>query len=34
MFHIGRTMIPQIRIMIPVQSPFPIGEERPIYVWR
>ena len=34
MFHIGRTMVPQIRIMIPVRSTIPISEERPIYVWR
>ena len=34
MLHVGRTLIPKVRIMIPVQSPIPIGEERPIYVWR
>ena len=34
MFHIGRTMIPQVEIVIPVHSPVPLDERRPVYVWR
>ncbi len=34
MLHVGWTMIPKIRITIPVQSPIPLDEARPIYVWR
>jgi predicted N-acetyltransferase YhbS len=34
MLHVGPTMIPKIRLMIPVQSPTPLDEARPIYVWR
>ena len=34
MLHVGRTMIPKIRLTIPVQSPIPVDEARPIYVWR
>ena len=34
MLHLGPTMIPKVRLMIPVRSPIPVGEERPIYVWR
>ena len=34
MFHIGRTMIPQVEIVIPVHSPIPLDESRPVYVWR
>ncbi len=28
MFHIGRTMIPQVEIVIPVHSPVPLDESR------
>jgi predicted N-acetyltransferase YhbS len=34
MFHIGRTMIPQVEILIPVHSPVPLDDNRPVYVWR
>ena len=34
MFHIGRTVIPQIEILIPINSPIPLDERRPVYVWR
>ncbi|HEV8402067.1 MAG TPA: GNAT family N-acetyltransferase [Candidatus Limnocylindrales bacterium] len=34
MFRIGRTMIPQIEIVIPVNSPVALDERRPVYVWR
>ncbi len=34
MFHIGRTVIPQVEIVIPVHSPVPLDESRPVYVWR
>jgi predicted N-acetyltransferase YhbS len=34
MFHIGRTMIPQVEVLIPVRSPVPLDESRPVYVWR
>ncbi len=34
MLRVGRTMVPQVRLMIPVQSPVPIDQDRPIYVWR
>jgi len=33
-FHVGRTMIPRVELMIPVQSPVPLDENRPVYVWR
>jgi hypothetical protein len=34
MFHIGRTTVPQIEIVIPVASPVGLDETRPVYVWR
>jgi GNAT superfamily N-acetyltransferase len=34
MLRIGPTMVPKVRLMIPVQSPVPVGGERPVYVWR
>ena len=34
MFHVGFSMIPRVDIMIPVQSPVPLDESRPVYLWR
>jgi predicted N-acetyltransferase YhbS len=33
-FHVGPTLIPRVNIMIPVQSPVPLDEDRPVYLWR
>jgi predicted N-acetyltransferase YhbS len=33
-FHVGPTLIPRVEIMVPVQSPEPLDENRPVYVWR
>ena len=33
-FHVGRTMIPRVQLMVPVQSPLPLSEDKPVYVWR
>jgi len=32
--HVGPTLVPRVNIMIPVQSPVPLDEDRPIYLWR
>jgi GNAT superfamily N-acetyltransferase len=34
MFRIGRTIVPQLELMVPVQTPVPLDENRPVYVWR
>jgi predicted N-acetyltransferase YhbS len=33
-FHVGPTMIPRVEIMVPVLSPEPLDEDRPVYLWR
>jgi len=32
--HVGPTLVPRVEIMIPVQSPVPLEEDRPVYLWR
>jgi GNAT superfamily N-acetyltransferase len=32
--HIGRTIIPRLQVMVPLQGPIPVDENRPIYLWR
>lgn len=34
MFRIGRTLAPQLELMVPVQTPVPLDESRPVYIWR
>ena len=34
MYRIGRTLVPQLELMVPVQTPVPLDEIRPVYVWR
>jgi predicted N-acetyltransferase YhbS len=33
-YHVGPTLIPRVEIMVPVQSPVPLDEDRPVYLWR
>jgi hypothetical protein len=33
-FRIGPTLVPRVNIMIPVQSPVRLDEDRPVYLWR
>lgn len=33
-FHVGRTLIPRVQLMIPVQSPVPLDPARLAYLWR
>jgi GNAT superfamily N-acetyltransferase len=33
-FHVGRSMMPRLQLMVPVQSPVPVDMDRPVYVWR
>lgn len=33
-FRVGRGPVPRVEIMIPVQSPVPLDEDRPLYLWR
>jgi predicted N-acetyltransferase YhbS len=33
-FRMGPTLIPRVEIMVPVQSPEPLDENRPVYLWR
>ena len=33
-FHVGRSMTPRLQLMVPVQSPVPLDEDRPVYMWR
>jgi predicted N-acetyltransferase YhbS len=32
--HVGPTIVPRVQIMIPVQSPEPVDESRPVCLWR
>jgi predicted N-acetyltransferase YhbS len=32
--HVGPTIVPRVQLMIPVQSPDPIDETRPVCLWR
>ena len=34
MYHVGFSLIPRVNIMVPVQSPVPLDESRPVYLWR
>jgi hypothetical protein len=34
MFHVGPTIIPRVQLMVPVLSPVPLDEGRPVYTWR
>ncbi len=33
-FRVGPTLQPKVRLMVPVRSPVPVDEARPIYLWR
>jgi hypothetical protein len=33
-FHVGRTFMPRMHLMVPVRSPVPIDEDRLVYMWR
>jgi hypothetical protein len=33
-FRAGRRLQPRVRLMIPVRSPVPLSETKPIYLWR
>jgi hypothetical protein len=33
-FHVGPTLVPRVQLMIPVQSPVPLDEDRLVYMWR
>ena len=33
-FHVGRTLVPLVQLMVPVQSPVPLDEDRLVYLWR
>jgi hypothetical protein len=33
-FRIGPTLVPKLELMVPILSPEPVDEDRPVYVWR
>jgi GNAT superfamily N-acetyltransferase len=33
-FRVGPTLQPKVRLMVPVRSPVPVDEGRPVYLWR
>jgi predicted N-acetyltransferase YhbS len=33
-FHVGPTLAPRVELVIPVQSPVPLDEDRLVYLWR
>lgn len=33
-FHVGRTLAPKLRLMVPVMTQSPVDPARPLYLWR
>lgn len=33
-FHVGRTLVPRVELMVPVRSPVPLDQARLVYAWR